>query len=144
AREQVRRQIDRRSAQLGGAPTVSPGQAARAVRSGTTLTIVPNVLGAVFEPARIDVVASGGGRELTFQVTVPGQTPVGTIDGYIDIFVGPLIIGQVPVAFEVQGTAAPAVPWQAAAEQLLEVASASMFDKIFISYSHKDSDVVDL
>jgi hypothetical protein len=142
ARDLVRELIDRRAAQLGGSPAVSVAGSSQQIRSGTTLTIVPNVLGATFEPDRIDVVAGDPVRELTFQMAVPNVTPAGTIDGYIDIFVGPLVVGQVPVEFEVE--AAPTVPRQASADQLLEVSSASIFDKIFISYSHKDSAVVDL
>jgi len=144
ARDLVRQLIDRRAAQLGGSPAVSAAESAGAIRAGTALTIVPNVLGATFEPDRIDLIAGDSVRELTFQMTVPEQTPRGPIDGYIDIFVGPLLMGQVPVAFDVQATAAPTVPTQVAGEELLEVASASIFDKIFISYSHKDAAVVDL
>jgi hypothetical protein len=131
--------IDRRRDVIG-APAVSRGVASKNVDTGTILTIVPTVLGAMFEPASIEVVAGDDLRELTFQVTA---TQAGTIDGYIDIFVGPLIIGQVPVAFRVHEAAAASVPTQPGA-QLMQVANASIFDTIFASYSHKDTDVVDL
>ncbi|HEY7226454.1 MAG TPA: toll/interleukin-1 receptor domain-containing protein [Micromonosporaceae bacterium] len=142
-RDLVRQLIERRAPLLGDARTVAQAAAAQAVESGTTLTIVPNVLGATFEPARIDVVVDDTVRELTFQVTVPRQTPLGGLDGYIDIFVGPLAIGQVPIAFDVQDVDTP-VPRQDPGEQLMQVANASIFDKIFVSYSHKDAAVVDL
>lgn len=144
ARELVRAMIDRRAPQLGGAPSVSHGQAAQAIESGTVLTIVPNVLGATFEPSQIDVVVDDSVRELTFQMAVDPATPPGPLDGYIDIFVGPLIIGQVPVGFQVQPPSPVAVPKQSDATQFLTVANASVFDKIFVSYSRRDSSVVDL
>jgi len=144
ARELVRELIERRSAQLGGTPAVSHGSAARAIESGTTLTIVPNVLGATFEPDRIDVTVDDAVRELTFRMTVPPDAPLGALDGYIDIFVGPLVIGQVPLSFEVQPAATVPVPVQTDGTRFLTVANASVFDKIFISYSQRDSAVVDL
>jgi len=143
ARELVRALIDRRAPQLGGAPAVSQGAAAREVASGTTISIVPNVLGATFEPSRIDVTVDDAVRELTFQMTVPADTPSGPLGGYIDIFVGPLIIGQVPVEFEVHRPGPAGVPVQSEAEKFLTVANASIFDKIFISYSRRDSEIVD-
>jgi hypothetical protein len=144
ARDLVRDLIERRSAQLGGAPAVSRGRAARAVESGTTLSIVPNLLGATFEPDRIDVTVDDAVRELTFRMMVAADTPVGALDGYIDIFVGPLVIGQVPLTFEVQPPAPVPLPGPSDGARFLTVANASVFDKIFISYSQRDSQVVDL
>lgn len=144
ARELVRALIERRAPQLGGTPEVSQAAAARAVESGTVLTIVPNVLGATFEPSRIDVMVDDSVRELTFQMTVAPDSPIGALDGYIDIFVGPLVIGQVPVGFEVRPAEPAATPVPSAGDQFLTVANASIFDKIFISYSRRDSPVVDL
>jgi hypothetical protein len=144
AREMVRSLINRRAPQLGGAPEVSQAAAARTVESGTTITVVPNVLGATFEPSRIDVVVDDAVRELTFHMTVPADTPPGPLGGYIDIFVGPLIIGQVPVEFEVHWPGPVGVPAPSEGEQFLTVANASIFDKVFISYSRRDSKIVDL
>jgi hypothetical protein len=144
ARETVRSLINLRAPQLGGAPEVSHAAAARTVESGTTITIVPNVLGATFEPSRIDVIVDDAVRELTFHMTVPADTPPGPLGGYIDIFVGPLIIGQVPVEFEVHWPGPVGVPAPSEGEQFLTVANASIFDKVFISYSRRDSKVVDL
>lgn len=143
-RELVRALIERRAPQLGGAPEVSQGAAAKEVRSGTTLTIVPNVIGAAFEPSRVEVVVGDAPQELAFRMTVPRETPPGPIDGYIDIFVGPLIIGQVAVAFDVVPAKAVAIPEQTPATKLMEIANATIFDKIFVSYSQRDSAVIDL
>ena len=144
ARQLVQELINRRAPQLGGAPAVSRAAATHAVESGTTITIVPNVVGATFEPGRIDVTVDDAVRELTFQMTVPAETPPGPLGGYIDIFVGPLIIGQVPVEFDVHRPGPAGVPIPSEGEQFLTVANASVFDKIFISYSRRDSNVVDL
>jgi TIR domain len=144
ARETVRAMIERRAPQLGGAPQVSHGAAAQEIESGTTLTIVPNVLGATFEPSHIDVSVDDSVRELTFQMAVAPDGPLGPLDGYIDIFVGPLIIGQVAVGFEVHAATPIAIPRPSDDAQFLAVANASIFDKIFVSYSRRDSAVVDL
>jgi hypothetical protein len=140
--ERVQKIISRRAALLGSAPTVSHRVAAREVLDGATLTVVPTVLGVTFSPARIDVVVGDDLRELTFNMNVPRSTVATALDGYIDVFVGPLIIGQVPVTFEIRNAVAPSIPRQAA--EVLQVANASIFDTVFVSYSHKDSEVVDL
>lgn len=144
AREMVWTLIDLRAPQLGGAPEVSHGAAVQAVESGTTITIVPNVVGATFEPGRIDVIVDDAVRELTFQMSVPADAPPGPLGGYIDVFVGPLIIGQVPVEFEVHRPGPTGVPAPSEGEQFLTVANASIFDKIFISYSRRDAKIVDM
>jgi hypothetical protein len=143
-RARVQEIIERRAPQLGGVPALSQGSAARDVRSGTTVTIVPSVLGAAFSPERVELVAGDDLRELTFQMSVPATTEPGRLDGYVDIFVGPLVIGQVPVAFDVRAPEAVPVPPRPGEAELLRVANASVFDTIFISYSHKDAAVVDL
>ena len=144
ARDLVRDLIARRRQQLGGDPTVSEGGSAATVPDGTTLSIVPNVIGVEFEPARVDVIAGNDVREVTFQYAASPQTPLGTIEGNIDIFVGPLIIGQVPVTFTLAESSNGLTPNPTPPVDLMAVTNATIFDKIFISYSHRDSAIIDV
>jgi hypothetical protein len=105
---------------------------------------MPTVVGATFSPSQADVVAGDELQELLFQVTVARASGAAKPTGYIDIYVGPLLIGQVPISFEMQDAAGQASVESPAFAELLQVANASMFDAIFISYSHKDSQIVDL
>jgi hypothetical protein len=67
----------------------------------------------------------------------PGFAPGSAVSGRVAFFVGPLLVGEVPIGTFL-GTAEP-VPVKAEPA----VATASPYRRIFPSYSHQDADIVD-
>jgi len=72
-------------------------------------------------------------QEVTFRMRT--AAPVGTgLYGAVEVLVGPMLVGLVPIGFQVAAVGAPAV---ASGTQ-----RANGFNRVFVSYSHQDADVV--
>jgi hypothetical protein len=124
--------------ELGSAPTIARGQTARAVARGVELIVEPHMEGVTFSPERESFVWRGDWRRSLFRFSgaaaLAGQTP----RGWIDIYAAP----RVPVA-----RIDLALPFHDASAQQLAaqpprgmIVTSNIYDSVFISYSHRDTE----
>jgi hypothetical protein len=126
--------LSRRATEFGGEPARSSTTAGAPVRRGTTLTLVPSVVGVEFNPPRLDVAWYEDVQEANFRLLASGPAGSG-LYGAIEVFVGPLLVAVIPVGLRL-AEAAPA-------ESLpTQTQRAGVLDRIFVSYSRRDTPVV--
>jgi TIR domain/Caspase domain len=101
---------------------------------GTVVHVKPQVNGLAFNPLVQEVEWWEDLHEVLFRFRALNTAAVPLL-GSVDIYAGPLLIAQVPIAVSVGGIGQP--------EQSEFVEEgAGIFSRIFASYSHQDSDIV--
>jgi hypothetical protein len=103
------------------------------------------VNGTTFVPPTAEIPWSGTTRDVSFQFKVNDEYVAlhtvlhsSSVSGAIEIFLGELFIGQVPLSVEIEGERETLV-----SPHNVE-ASGKPFKKIFVSYSRQDEEIVDL
>ena len=129
----VRKDAQKFEHELGVAKETSSKASAPIVR-GTELTIIPSCSGLAFNPERISFKWTEDFHRANFRFRAESSLAGSAVNGQISIYVGPLIIGTLKFAmlFNEKDT-------QSAIEHE-EQASMYPSNKIFISYSHRDTD----
>jgi TIR domain len=124
--------------ELGSAPTVAEGQATRAVARGVELTIEPHMEGVTFSPASDTFVWRDDWRRSLFRCTGAAALAGTEQPGWIDIYAHPMVpIARIDLSFRFH---------EARLEQLTAtrprgmIITSNMYDSVFISYSHSDSE----
>jgi TIR domain len=133
--DEVAELLGQRARDLGSAPTRISTEATAPVRRGTTVTLVPTVAGVEFNPARLDVTWHEDVQESSFRMRTSAAEGT-ALYGAVEVFIGPLLIAVVPIGLGV--TAAGTTP---IAQQHVTQPT-SVLDRIFVSYSRRDADVV--
>lgn len=132
--EKVRRDAKRVRDQLHEIKEISSSSSAQITR-GTEITIVPNCEGITFNPSRTTIKWMEDFHRANFRFLANKSLVDDAAKGTITIYVGPLIVGTVKFAMLFN---------DANEISLTEVEVRSRMyhrDKIFISYSHKDTDI---
>jgi hypothetical protein len=134
--QRVTELLHRRADEIGHEPATASTTAAVSVVRGTVLTLVPRMPGTAFNPARVDVSWREDVQETTFRM-LTSASPGTRLYGTVEVFVGPLLVAVIEfgVRVTVAVSAEPRAP-----EATINVA---MLDRIFASYSRRDSHVVD-
>jgi hypothetical protein len=114
----------------------APSQAS--VRRGARLTIVPSLPGFRVDPAAVTADWGGETQCYEFRLRAEQAQPDRAVNGVVQIFEGPLLRGEVPVAIFVQAQRHMAA---SAAALAVNVRSAA-YRNTFPSYSRKDEPLV--
>jgi len=115
----------------------SEARATSKIAPGTEITLVPQADGLEFRPARATITWSGNWQRAEFEMRATDKFAGHVVTGSIACYVGPLLIAEIRVPVVVTGDrAAPADAGQV-------VQSATMYQAVFASYSHDDTQVVE-
>jgi len=135
--EQVQRDAARFADEMAGDPREVKARTTARLRRGTDLRIVPEGRGLTFKPAEAVLTWDEDMERALFRFKASGEMVNEPVLGEISVYVGPLEIATVRFSvFVTEGDRAEAhVP--------LVESSASMYQRIFASYSHQDTPVVD-
>ena len=130
----VKKMLDDRSNQQGIQPAVSAAESFELIEKGTLLKIIPNVRGITFNPATQELAWCEDIQEIIFRLKAGSDMLDCSMIGSIDIYKEGLLIGQVPISIMVSLAKRPI-------EFVTEISK--IFERLFISYSHKDALIVD-
>lgn len=136
--EAVRRDASKFEDEIGAISETKP--ATTKLARGTQVTIVPSCEGVKFNPERISFQWLEDKHRAQFRMQAQA-TLAGTAGNVqVTVYVGPLIVATMKMGMLFHETEADVKSSQS------EEASVSMYhrDDIFISYSHRDTDIVDL
>jgi von Willebrand factor type A domain/TIR domain len=127
--------ISRRWEALGLQPGTSaaPAQLAR----GTLLRLKPRVEGLTFNPVDQQIAWLEDIHEVAFRLQAPADLAGRALLGAVDVHVGEAVVARLPISIRVRMLDEPAE-----AEEQATV-TARTFEKIFASYAHVDSHIVD-
>jgi hypothetical protein len=131
--EDVRRDADRFKDQIR-VPKQGTSAAFTPITRGTELTIIPSWKGVVFNPEQVTFKWVEDYHRADFRFKVAQSLSNVAAGGEINIYVGPILIGSLEFAMFLNETDLSDN----------EISSGAMYhqEEIFVSYSHKDSDVV--
>ncbi len=107
------------------------------LKYGAELTIIPELEGFLFEPATQTVVWKGETIRAKFSMQTTSVPANSSVNGSVKVALGPITFIEVRISVFVQ-------PEQGAQKTLYGTAIqiAHNFHKIFVSYSHKDTEIV--
>jgi hypothetical protein len=134
-RDQVLDIIRQRSAQLGLRPLTSSAEATTLLKRGNWLRFIPRLGGATFNPLSQEVAWLEDLQELSFRLMVDQSMLGRSLIGSIDVYCETVLIAQIPLSVNIREETdrfSPPV-----------TCHAQTFSRIFASYAHADSDVVE-
>lgn len=119
-----------------GEPKESTTPTSTKLARGTEITIVPKCEGVTFNPEHIKLKWLGNYHRAVFSFRADKSLEGDAAKGYINIFVGPVIIGSLKFSMLITD--------KEISKEHRQEEHCSMYkkDKIFISYSHQDTDIV--
>lgn len=129
--------IQQRTAQIGLKPLTSSAEAVTSVKRGTWLRLTPRLDGIAFNPLSQEVAWLEDIQESSFRLIADGSLIGHPLLGSVDVHCGPALIAQVPISISVRErdvTTQSTVP---------TTTTAQIFNRIFASYSHEDTPIVD-
>ena len=100
------------------------------LKCAITLKIIPQVEGITFEPAIQEVAWYQDIKEVKFRLNADSRMIDQSSLGSVDIYKDALLIGHIPLSFNVSREERPK----------MAIAKSQMFEKLFVSYSHKEED----
>ena len=129
-----------RRLQAAAVPFVSgAGRADRIVTRGVQLTVCPELPGFRCEPPLINLTLDADWHSAVFRVqALAGATLGDEVSGRVVFYVGPILIGEVAMTVRIDADADAADD----ADRWQQV-EADSYRRIFVSYSHEDSTIVD-
>lgn len=124
--------------ELGSAPTVAKGQAARAVAQGVELIVEPHVEGVTFSPARDTFIWRGEWHRSLFRFSGAAALAGREQLGWIDVYAAPMVpVARIDVALPFRDGRAQQF---AARPPRGMIVTGNVYDAVFISYSHRDAE----
>jgi hypothetical protein len=129
--------IRQRAVQLGLKPLTSSAEAITSVKRGTWLKLTPRVDGIVFNPLSQEVAWLEDIQEASFRLFAETSVIGRPLLGAVDVYCGPALIAQVPLSIGVRERNA------VTQATLPTTTTVQIFNRIFASYSHKDTSIVD-
>lgn len=117
-------------------PLVQP--AGQAVSRESDLTFLPSVEGLEFNPPQHSFVWKGSVHREVFLVRAGAEHAGRTLRGRVLVFLGGLVIAEVPLNIPIAAQARDDTPGQ-----VVSIETARRYRKIFASYSHKDESIVE-
>ncbi len=133
--EAVRAIAEGQAALMGEQPADRSVPSKVALARGALLTVVPRVEGLRFGPPEQPLVWQPPYRYVTFLFTAPQELPE-TLSGQVQIYLGPLIIGEIPLEMRA------VQPDLSTSADTKNAAHMTRYDPIFASYSHRDAPVM--
>lgn len=129
--------VRQRAAQLGTKLQLSTSDSSRRIKRGEWLRITPHVEGITFNPNSLEVAWEEDIQEVIFRLRAESGAIDHIVPGYIDIAVNQLSIAAIPILMQVKQSAI--------IEEVSEttVQSTQVFERIFASYSHQDTAIID-
>ncbi len=151
ALETVRADAKLSAEKMGGVPKETQSKASAKLARGTEIKIMPRCEGVTFNPESVTLKWLEDLHRADFRFRAEASL-AGTDDlALVDIYVGPLIVGQVKLAMSFESAPPPAInPINAIVNRVKNSRlpqsvpiTASMYrqDQIFVSYSHADTSV---
>jgi tetratricopeptide (TPR) repeat protein len=137
ALEQVRADARKFQPELGERPREAASVASQSVARGTEITFVPGGQGITFNPPRASFTWLEDWQRANFRFLVSKALAGSAAIGEITVYAGPLIIATLTFGVLVEERPIPQ-PERAPANEV----SSSVYQRIFTSYSHKDTPVV--
>jgi hypothetical protein len=134
---EVEEALRRRSVQLSFRPSLSTAETASPIKRGTMLRLTPRAEGFIFNPSSQDVAWYEDVQDITFRLQAESSIAGHSVLGCIEVYVGPILIAQIPLAFIVRQLGASEVQTESV------TSSAQVFSSVFASYSHHDTSIVD-
>jgi len=125
--------------ELGLLPRTSQALSQYLLIRGTNLTIVPECRGVIFNPSSISFQWFEEWHRAAFRFRADMGFVGLASSGEISIYAGPLLIGMLKISLFFNNQGLP--PAEARVEEHLEV-TGGIYYQMFVSYSHKDTDVV--
>lgn len=124
----------------GRADQFRPANAAQAswLRRGTQLSLVPNIPGFQFNPPEMTVTWEEDVQQQLFRMQAATARPGLAVNGSIQVFTGPLLRADIPISIFVRQAGMSAQMPQSFASIAVHA-----YRKVFASYSHKDTAVVE-
>jgi len=111
----------------------------QAVPRQSELTVIPEVPGIEFNPPRRDFFWVGKVHQERFLLRASSDLDGKTARGRVSIFLGKILLAEISISIRVDSTLA-----ETGSEPVQnEISSAKKYRKIFASYSHRDSKVVE-
>jgi hypothetical protein len=124
--------------ELGSAPTVATGRAARQVETGVELTVEPHMAGVTFSPARETFLWRGDWRRTLFRFSGAAELAGRAQAGWIDIYAGPMVpVARLDLSVPFHDERAHVLAAQLPRGMII---SSNIYDAVFISYSHRDAE----
>jgi hypothetical protein len=124
--------------ELGSAPTVASGQAARQVETGVELTVEPHMAGVTFSPERESFIWRGDWRRTLFRFSGAADLAGREQQGWIDIYAGPMVpVARIDLTFPFHDDHGRQLAVQPPRGMIV---SSNIYDAVFISYSHRDAE----
>ncbi len=117
-------------------------RAAQLIKQGTEIVIVPEVPGCRFNPPRTSLLWLEDWHRAEFRLQAEPDLPGFELDvpitGRVAFYVGPILIGEVQITAYISRDARRTDP-----ERLHAHETAKPYQSVFVSYSHKDTAIVD-
>ncbi len=112
------------------------------IAPGAEMTVVPTIPGCRFNPRRQTVEWLEDLHVVEFRVRaspdVAGYTTERRLRGHVRIYVGPLLVAEIPTSVRVSDEITSKAPLPT------EAAAVRPFARVFVSYSHRDTRIVSL
>ena len=138
--DRVRQDAERFKAELTGAKEVTAPASTRLAR-GTEISLVPVCEGVTFNPQRVTLAWLEDLQRAEFRFRAAASLAEDAARGRVDVYVGPLIVASLKLAVLVSTTPPPVAQSEPIQPEQTQ-AQLYQQDDIFISYSHKDTEVV--
>lgn len=129
--------LRQKAKQIGLKPATSTIQAASLVERGTWLRLTPRVEGVIFNPLSQEVAWYEDIQEVNFRLQADDDTAGRSLLGAVEIYSGPVLIAQIPLAINVRQLGMPDADTESV------TSTVKIFDSVFASYSTKDTPIID-
>jgi hypothetical protein len=132
-KKEIQKIIEGKSSKLGQHPaTVSIDMGITAER-GAKFKLIPRMKGFIFNPKTIELEWYEDSHEIEFRLKTDNTFQNNFITGVIDVYLKELPVAQIPLSIKVGGCK----------EEKISVSKTKIYNKIFISYAHKDISIVE-
>jgi hypothetical protein len=126
-----------RSSQLGIIPARSTGQIAVPVQRETIIKLVPHLEGFEFNPTFQEIKWYEDIQEINFRLRADTNFEGRTSLGSVDVYVGACLVALIPLAVTTRK------PHDLSLADTSTATTVERFESIFISYSHRDTEIID-
>ena len=129
--------IARRSSQFGLWRAVSRSAPFTSLLRGTAVRVLPEVPGVLFNPPSQDLVWLEELQEVSFRLQAEADVAGRVLLGPVGVYVGPLLVGQIPLSIRVRGAGGREEP-----AETLASTTVRLIRRVSASYAHEDDRVV--
>jgi len=113
--------------------SLGAAQPTQAIKRGVKIKIVPRLAGCIVSPPFLQLTWSASWHRADFQLEPEPEFNESHVAGSVSFYVGPVLIAEVGIQSQISA---------AAPDSTVQRASASSYSSIFVSYSHRDTEIV--